>query len=53
MSANEMNVEALLRAHAPDAPESLRERVLALDPKERRASLPSRRLVLVALPALL
>jgi len=51
MSANEMTVEALLRAHAPHAPEALRERVLALEPKERRASLPSRRLVLVALPA--
>jgi Domain of unknown function (DUF4349) len=51
MSANEMTVEALLRAHAPHAPESLRERVLSLEPKERRTSLPSRRLVLVALPA--
>jgi hypothetical protein len=51
MSANEMTVEALLRAHAPHAPESLRERVLALEPKKRRTSLPSRRLVLVALPA--
>ena len=51
MSASEMTVEALLRAHAPHAPESLRERVLALEPKKRRTSLPSRRLVLVALPA--
>jgi hypothetical protein len=51
MSANEMTVHALLRAHAPHAPASLRERVLALEPKQRRASLPSRRLVLVALPA--
>ena len=51
MSANEMTVEALLRAHAPHAPESLRERVLALEPKKRRTGLPSRRLVLVALPA--
>src|SRR4029077_20913473 len=51
MSANEMTVEALLRAHAPHAPESLRARVLALEPKERRLSLPSRRLLLVALPA--
>src|SRR5713226_5008086 len=51
MSANDMTVEALLRAHAPQAPESLRERVFALEPKPRRVSLPSRRLVLVALPA--
>jgi Domain of unknown function (DUF4349) len=53
MSANEMTVEALLRAHAPHAPESLRERVFALEPKGRRLSLPPRRLVLVALPAAL
>ena len=33
MSANDMTVEALLRAHAPHAPESLRERVFALEPK--------------------
>jgi len=51
MSANDMTVEALLRAHAPQAPESPRERVFALEPKPRRLSLPSRRLVLVALPA--
>ena len=51
MPANEMTVEALLRAHAPHAPETLRRRVLALEPKQRRMSLPSRRLVLVALPA--
>jgi hypothetical protein len=52
MSANEMTVEALLRAHAPHAPESLRTRVFALEPKrQRRLSLPPRRLVLVALPA--
>jgi hypothetical protein len=51
MSVNDMTVEALLRAHAPHAPESLRERVFALEPKPRRVSLPSRRLVLVALPA--
>jgi hypothetical protein len=51
MSANEMTVETLLRAHAPHASESLRARVLALEPKERRLSLPSRRLMLVALPA--
>lgn len=51
MSANDLTIETLLRAHAPHAPESLRERVFALEPKERRLSLPSRRLVLVALPA--
>ena len=43
MAANEMTVETLLRTHAPAAPEPLRARVLALEP--RRA--PSRRLVLV------
>lgn len=48
MSANEMTVEALLRAHAPVAPRTLRSRVLALEP--RRA--PSRRLVLVIAVAL-
>jgi Domain of unknown function (DUF4349) len=54
MSANEMTVEGLLRAHAPHAPESLRERMFALEPKaRRRLSLPPRRLVLVALPAAL
>ncbi len=53
MSANDLTVEGLLRAHAPHAPESLRERVLALEPKPRRLSLPPRRLVLVALPAAL
>jgi hypothetical protein len=53
MSANDMTVEGLLRAHAPHAPESLRERVFALEPKPRRLSLPPRRLVLVALPAAL
>src|SRR6266576_202522 len=42
MSANELTVEGLLRAH-----------VLALEPKPRRLSLPPRRLVLVALPAAL
>ena len=51
MSVNDMTVEALLRAHAPHAPESLRERVFALEPKPRRLNVPSRRLVLVALPA--
>ena len=51
MSVNDMTVEALLRAHAPHAPESLRERVFALEPKPRRVNVPSRRLVLVAVPA--
>jgi uncharacterized protein DUF4349 len=51
MSANEMTVAALLRAHAPHAPESLRERVLALEPARQRIALPPRRLALVALPA--
>jgi hypothetical protein len=51
MSANELTVEGLLRAHAPHAPDSLRDRVFALEPKARRLSLPPRRLVLVALPA--
>ena len=52
MPANEMTVEALLRAHAPHAPEHLRERVFALAPNERRRlSLPPRRLALIALPA--
>jgi Domain of unknown function (DUF4349) len=51
MPANEMTVEALLRAHAPRAPETLRQRVLALEPKQRRVSLPSRQFVLIALPA--
>jgi Domain of unknown function (DUF4349) len=54
MSANEMTVEALLRAHAPQAPEHVRERVFALVPKGRpRLSLPPRRFALVALPAAL
>src|SRR3954454_20169555 len=54
MPANELTVEALLRAHAPHAPENLRERVFALAPSERRRlSLPPRRLALVALPAAL
>src|SRR5581483_4487760 len=47
MPANEMTVEALLRAHAPHAPEALRERVLALEPVRR----PRRRLALVAVGA--
>ena len=54
MSASELNVERLLRAHAPQAPESLRARVLAPKPAPvRRWSLPPRRLALVALPAAL
>jgi Domain of unknown function (DUF4349) len=54
MSANDMTIQGLLRAHAPHAPESLRERVFALEPKpRRRLSLPPRRLALVALPAAL
>jgi hypothetical protein len=48
-----MTVERLLRAHAPNAPESLRERVLAVEPQPRRLGMPRRRLVLVALPAAL
>jgi hypothetical protein len=52
MPANELTVEALLRAHAPHAPETLRDRVFALEPKERpRLSLPPRRFALIALPA--
>jgi hypothetical protein len=46
-------VERLLRAHAPHAPETLRERVLALESAPQRRNTPSRRLVLVALPAAL
>jgi Domain of unknown function (DUF4349) len=49
MSANEMTVENLLRAHAPHAPEPLRMRVLALEPRRT----PSRRFVLVLAVALL
>ena len=48
MSANEMTVETLLRAHAPVAPDSLRERVLALEPGRRS---PVRRFTLVAVGA--
>jgi uncharacterized protein DUF4349 len=52
MSANELSVETLLRAHAPRAPERLRTRVLAVEPAPApRWTLPSRRLSLVALPA--
>lgn len=49
MSANEMTIETLLRAHAPVAPDSLRERVLALEPVRRRS--PVRRFTLVAVGA--
>jgi Domain of unknown function (DUF4349) len=48
MSANELTVEALLRAHAPHAPESLRARVLANEPVRRSAP---RRVLLVAAAA--
>jgi hypothetical protein len=48
MSASEMTIGTVLRAHAPRAPESLRTQVLAFEP--RRA--PSRRLVLVLALAL-
>jgi Domain of unknown function (DUF4349) len=48
MSANEMTVETLLRAHAPVAPDSLRDRVLALEPVRRS---PVRRFTLVAVGA--
>jgi hypothetical protein len=51
MAANDFTVEDLLRAHAPHAPESLRARVFALEPKPRRLSLPPRRLLLVLVPA--
>jgi hypothetical protein len=44
MSANELTAETLLRAHAPHAPEALRQRVLALEPARR----PARRFALVA-----
>jgi hypothetical protein len=53
MSASELTVERLLRAHAPHAPETLRERVLALEPAPERRMVPSRRFALVALPAAL
>ena len=53
MSASELTVERLLRAHAPHAPERLRERVLAFEPAPQRRNMPSRRLLLVALPAAL
>jgi len=51
MSANELTVESLLRAHAPHAPEGLRARVLEGAPVAKaRLGLPPRRLALVALP---
>src|SRR6478736_1643630 len=53
MSASELTVERVLRAHAPHAPETLRERVLGLESVPQRRNTPSRRLVLVALPAAL
>ena len=53
MSASELTVERLLRAHAPHAPETLRERVLALESVPQRRNTSSRRLVLVAFPAAL
>jgi hypothetical protein len=54
MSANDLSIETLLRAHAPAAPEQLRTRVLALQPSSRqRFALPSRRLVFVVVPAAL
>jgi len=48
MSANDMTIGTLLRAHAPRAPESLRTQVLALEPRRS----PSRKLVLVLAAAL-
>ncbi|HEX3055470.1 MAG TPA: DUF4349 domain-containing protein [Gaiellaceae bacterium] len=48
MSASEMTIGTVLRAHAPRAPESLRTRVLAFEPSRA----PSRRLVLVLALAL-
>jgi hypothetical protein len=50
MSASEMTIGTVLRAHAPRAPEPLRTRVLALEPRAHRA--PSRKLVLVLAVAL-
>jgi hypothetical protein len=49
MSANEMTTQSLLRAHPPLAPEALRARVLALEPRRHT---PPRRLVLVLAAAL-
>ena len=48
MSANDMTIGTMLRAHAPRAPELLRTQVLALEPRRS----PSRRLVLVLAAAL-
>jgi uncharacterized protein DUF4349 len=50
MTANELAVEALLRAHAPHAPETLRARVLANAPA-RRASTSRRALLVVGAAA--
>jgi hypothetical protein len=50
MSANELTIEAMLRTHAPHAPEALRARVLELAQPAARTRLPSlqpRRLALV------
>src|SRR3954447_24087404 len=52
MSTNDLNLETLLRAHAPHAPEHLRARVMALQPTAGpRFALPSRRLALLVIPA--
>ena len=53
MSANELTVETLLRAHAPHAPEGLRARVLANvpTPATNRRLVPPRRLALVVVAA--
>ena len=48
MSASEVTVATVLRAHAPRAPETLRARVLEREPAPRS---PRRRLVLVVVPA--
>lgn len=51
MPANELTVDALLRAHAPHAPDSLRARVAALEPVSRRR--PARRFALAVVVAAL
>lgn len=48
MSANDMTIGTVLRAHAPRAPQALRTQVLALEPRRS----PSRKLVLVLAAAL-
>jgi hypothetical protein len=48
MSANDMTIGTVLRAHAPRAPQSLRAQVLALEPRRS----PSRKFVLVLAAAL-